>query len=180
LKPPEKGKNLTKRKVESLLSMEIKLTHSSDKDEEYFAIHSTISNTKNKLVKTSHPSSELMVSLNVNHEEYVLRALSDTRAISSIILEAYTPDNLIQCDEEQKTTWSTVGSQFSTDKTGLVTFSLPEFYLKKQISWVFDVDDRSEASSTYDMILDRYLSENYVLYLILITILPPGILTLSQ
>jgi ribosomal protein S26 len=34
-------------------------------------------------------------------------------------------------------------------------FSLPEFNLKKQIctSWAFHVDDRSESSSTYDMII---------------------------
>jgi hypothetical protein len=35
-----------------------------------------------------------------------------------------------------------------------VIFSLPE---KKQIcfSWAFHVDDRSESSSTYDMIIDQ-------------------------
>jgi hypothetical protein len=38
-----------------------------------------------------------------------------------------------------------------------VTFSIPEFNLKKQIcsSWAFHVDDRSESSSTYDMIMGR-------------------------
>jgi hypothetical protein len=43
----------------------------------------------------------------------------------------------------------------------LVTFSLPEMNLKKQIcsSWVFHVDDRSESSSTYDMIMGRDLLE---------------------
>jgi hypothetical protein len=37
----------------------------------------------------------------------------------------------------------------------LVTFSLPELNLKKQIytSWAFHLDDRSESSSTYDMII---------------------------
>jgi hypothetical protein len=37
----------------------------------------------------------------------------------------------------------------------LVTFSLPEFNLKKQMcySWAFHVDDNSESSSTYDMII---------------------------
>jgi hypothetical protein len=41
----------------------------------------------------------------------------------------------------------------------LVTFSLPEFNLKKQMctSWAFHVDDRSESSSTYDMIMGRDL-----------------------
>jgi hypothetical protein len=32
----------------------------------------------------------------------------------------------------------------------------PEFNLKKQISWAFHVDDRSESSSTYDMILTLF------------------------
>jgi hypothetical protein len=45
--------------------------------------------------------------------------------------------------------------KFTTNKTGFVTFSLPEFNLKKQMysSWAFHVDDRSESSSTYDMII---------------------------
>jgi xylose isomerase len=38
-----------------------------------------------------------------------------------------------------------------------VTFSLPEFNLKKQISWEFHLDDRSESSTTYDMIMGRDL-----------------------
>jgi hypothetical protein len=38
-----------------------------------------------------------------------------------------------------------------------VTFSLPEFNLKKKISWAFHVDDRSESSRTYDMIMGRDL-----------------------
>jgi hypothetical protein len=38
-----------------------------------------------------------------------------------------------------------------------VTFSLPEFNVKNQISWAFHVYDRSEASSTYDMIIGRDL-----------------------
>jgi hypothetical protein len=41
----------------------------------------------------------------------------------------------------------------------LVTFSLPEFNLKKQMysSWAFHVDDHSESSSTYDMTINRDL-----------------------
>jgi hypothetical protein len=41
----------------------------------------------------------------------------------------------------------------------LVTFSLPEFDLKKQMcdSWAFHVDDRSESSCAYDMIIGRDL-----------------------
>jgi hypothetical protein len=36
------------------------------------------------------------VSLNVNYEEHVLRALADTGASSSIILEAYTSKDFIK------------------------------------------------------------------------------------
>jgi hypothetical protein len=50
-----------------------------------------------------------------------------------------------------------MGGKFTTNKTGFVTFSLPEFNLKKQISWAFHIDDRSESSSTYDMIMGRDL-----------------------
>jgi hypothetical protein len=48
-----------------------------------------------------------------------------------------------------------MGGKFTTTKTGFVTFLLPEFNLKKQMcsSWAFHVDDRSESSSTYDMII---------------------------
>jgi hypothetical protein len=50
-----------------------------------------------------------------------------------------------------------MGGKFTTTKTGmmLVTYSLPEFNLKKQIyySWAFHVHDRFESSSTYDMII---------------------------
>jgi hypothetical protein len=40
-----------------------------------------------------------------------------------------------------------------------VKFSLTEFNLKKQMcsSWVFHVDDRSESSSTYDLIMGQDL-----------------------
>jgi hypothetical protein len=52
-----------------------------------------------------------------------------------------------------------MGGEFTTNKTGFVTFSLPEFNLNKQMcsSWAFHVDDRSESSSTYDMIMDQDL-----------------------
>jgi hypothetical protein len=62
------------------------------------------------------------VSLNVNHEEHVHRALADTGASSSIILEAYTFKNLIKEDKDNKTPWSTMCGQLTTEKTGLMHF----------------------------------------------------------
>jgi hypothetical protein len=48
-----------------------------------------------------------------------------------------------------------MGENFTTTSAGFVKFSLLEFNLKKQMftSWTFHVDDRSESSSTYDMII---------------------------
>jgi hypothetical protein len=97
------------------------------------------------------------VSLIVNNEDHLLRVLGDTGASSSIILEAYVSAPFIKTDDSNTTTWSTMGGKFTTYKNGFVTFSLPEFNLKKQISWEFHVDDRSESSSTYDMIIGRDL-----------------------
>jgi hypothetical protein len=118
-----------------------------------FTYSKPFSSSKTKLAKTSHPTTELVVSLIVNNEEHLLRALADTGASSSIILEAYTSAPFIKTDDSNTTTWSTMGGKFTTNKTGFVTFSLPEFNLKIQISWAFHVDDRSESSSTYDMII---------------------------
>jgi hypothetical protein len=91
------------------------------------------------------------VSLIVNNEEHLLRALADTGASSSIIIEAYTSAPFIKTDDNDTITWSTMGGKFSTNKTGFVTFTLPEFNLKTQISWAFHIDDHSESSSTYDV-----------------------------
>jgi hypothetical protein len=41
-----------------------------------------------------------------------------------------------------------MGGELTTTKAGLVTSSLPEFNLKKQIPWEFYLDDRSESSSS--------------------------------
>jgi hypothetical protein len=97
------------------------------------------------------------VSLIVKNEEHLLRVLADTGASSSSILEAYTSAPFIKTDDNNTTTWSKMGGKFTTNKTGFVTFSLPEFNLKKQISWAFHVDDCSESSSTYDMIIGNQL-----------------------
>jgi hypothetical protein len=88
---PVKPENPKKRKAESLFSTEINLTNSSDEMEEYFLFPPTISRPSTKLMENSHPNTELVVTVNVNHEEHVLGALADTGASSSIILGNYTP-----------------------------------------------------------------------------------------
>jgi CRISPR/Cas system CMR subunit Cmr6 (Cas7 group RAMP superfamily) len=69
--------NSKKRKTELLLSTEVILTTTSDEDEEFLPFFSSLTRMKsNKLAKTSHPTSELVVSLNINNEEQLLRALA--------------------------------------------------------------------------------------------------------
>jgi hypothetical protein len=58
--------------------------------EEYVLFPPTISRPSIKLVENSLPTTELVVTLNVKHEEHVLRAPADIGFSSSIILEAYT------------------------------------------------------------------------------------------
>jgi hypothetical protein len=50
-----------------------------------------------------------------------------------------------------------MGGQFTTNEKRLVTIFLPEFNLRKRISWTFHVDDHSKSSITYDMIIGRDL-----------------------
>ena len=102
-----------------------------------------------------HQTSELVASLKINHEEHFLRALADTGARSSITLENYILGNIIRINTFNKITWSTFGGQLITDKTGLLTFPLPEFNLKKPTTCVFHVYDQPKASSTYYMIIAR-------------------------
>ena len=53
--------------------------------EDYFFIPPTMSRINNKAVENTHPTTELVVSLNVNQEEHVLRALADTGNLLNII-----------------------------------------------------------------------------------------------
>jgi predicted TIM-barrel enzyme len=65
------------------------------------------------------PIIELVVSLIVNNKEHPLRALADTGASSSIILEAYTSAPFIKTDDSNTTTWSTMSGKFTTTEIGI-------------------------------------------------------------
>jgi hypothetical protein len=55
----------------------------------------------------------------VNNEEHLLTALADTGASSSIVLKAYTSAPFIKTNDNNTTTWSTMGGKFTTNKLGL-------------------------------------------------------------
>jgi hypothetical protein len=78
--------------------------------------------SKTKLEKSFHPTIELVVNLFFNNEEHLLRALADTGASSSSrILEEYTSSIFlfIKTYDNNIITWSTMGGQFITTKTGI-------------------------------------------------------------
>jgi hypothetical protein len=121
---PEKTASSKKRKAESILSTEINLTTSSDEGEQQdylFATYKPFSSSKTKIAKSFHPKpiTELVVSLIVNNEEHLINALFDTGSKNSIILEAYTSAPFIKIDDNNTTTWSTMGGKFTTTKTGI-------------------------------------------------------------
>jgi hypothetical protein len=83
---------------------------------------SSKSKLANHLTQLSIIELVLVVSLTVNNEEYLLRALADTAASSSsIILEAYTSAIFpsIKKYDSNTTTWSTMGGKFTITKTGI-------------------------------------------------------------
>jgi hypothetical protein len=122
---PEKIAINKKRKSESLLSTEINranlslvLMMVSIRSAFLFLLnHLVLERLSSK--KSSHPTTELVVSLIINHEEHLIRALADTAARSSIILEAYTKAPFINNDDSNTTTWITMGGNFTTTKAGI-------------------------------------------------------------
>jgi hypothetical protein len=117
-----KAARKSQRKAESILcslywNQWINVTTSSDKGEQlkYFSIScNSINSCKTKLENhfTKQTITELVVSLIVNNEEHLLRALADTSA-SSIILETYTSAPFIKTDDNNTTTWSKMGGKFT-------------------------------------------------------------------
>jgi hypothetical protein len=121
---PENTASSKKRKVESLLTTEYfsNLTTRSDEGEDYFLTSfKLLSTIKKNLAKhlTHEVTTELGVSLIINHEEHLLRALTDTSASSSSILEAYSSGSIMKTDDINTTTWSKIGCKFTTTKTGI-------------------------------------------------------------
>jgi hypothetical protein len=91
-----------KKNAESLLSTEINSTNSSDKMEDYYFIPPANSRIHTKSVENTHPTTELVVSINGNHQEHMLRALADTDASCSIMFEAYTSKKQMKHNTEDK------------------------------------------------------------------------------
>jgi hypothetical protein len=98
--------------LSSLFSFEINFTNSSDEDEQHeylFFSSRPFSSIRTKLEKSSQPTTESVMSLTVNNEENLLKALADTYTSSIIIFEAYTSAPFIKKDESNTSIWSTMG-----------------------------------------------------------------------
>jgi hypothetical protein len=119
----------------SLLSSEINLTN-------------TISWPSIKLGKHSHPTTKLVVTLNVNHEEHVLSALADTGASSSIILKAYTSKDFNRQNKDNKISWHTMGGHFYSWKDWISKLSTSRIQPQEANYLEFHVDDRAKPLDT--------------------------------
>jgi hypothetical protein len=116
-----------KERAESILSTEIDVINSSNEvviKKYLFTSSKSFSSRKSKLSKSYHPTNNYWVgsdpSLIVNNEEHLLRALADTGASSTIILEAYTSAPFIKTDDNNTTTWITMGGKFTTTNIGYI------------------------------------------------------------
>jgi hypothetical protein len=103
---------------------EINLTTSIDEGEQQqylFIFSKTFCNIENKLAKLSHLTTKLVLSLIVNNDKHLLRALDDTGNSTSnnSILETYTSAPFIKTDDSNKITWSTISVKFITTRTGI-------------------------------------------------------------
>jgi hypothetical protein len=121
---PENTSSSKKRKAESLLSIDINLTTSDDEGDykEYLFIFPKPFSS-DKIIYQNHliyqSSIELVVSLIVKYDEHLLRALADTGASRSIMLEACNSAPCNKTDDSNTTTWSTIGDKFTTNNTGI-------------------------------------------------------------
>jgi hypothetical protein len=88
-----------------------------------FTSSKRFSSSKTKLANhlTQQSITELVVNLIVNNEEHLLRALADTGATTSSVLEACTSATFpfIKTDDSNTTTWNTMGGKFTKTKTGI-------------------------------------------------------------
>jgi hypothetical protein len=112
------------RKAEFILSTDNNLNTNNDENENRGTVVLFLNPlVLTKLSEQNHLTqqliTELLVSLIVNNEEHLLRALADTGDRSSIILEANNSASFIKIDDSNTTTWSTMGGKFTTTKSGI-------------------------------------------------------------
>jgi hypothetical protein len=79
----------------------------------------TLSSSKTKVAKSSHPTNEMVVSFIDNHDKHLIRNLEDTGTTNIIILEAYTSAPSIKIDDINTNTWSTMDGKFIINDTGI-------------------------------------------------------------
>ena len=108
-----------------------------------------------KKAKVGHYTAEIIVEiLDRNNNLVPIRALLDTGTSSSILLRDYVKKGRASGYSGKKTTWKTMGGNFTTKKKALVDFTFPELNPNKKITWVCHVDDTTDKDKAlYDMII---------------------------
>ena len=108
-----------------------------------------------KKSKRTHYSAEIVVEIEDRHGNLVpIRALLDTGTSSSIILREFVRKGRANTHKGKRTTWSTLGGNFSTNRKALIDFKIPELSTHKTVTWITHVDDKSSsAHAQFDCIL---------------------------
>ena len=94
-----------------------------------------------------------------------IRALLDTGTTSSIVLREFVKKGRAKSYKGKRTSWSTLGGTFSTNRKALLDFSFPEKSHNKKVTHVCHVDDKtSRDKANYDMIIGMDLMTEIGIY----------------
>ncbi len=120
-----------------------------------------------KKTKNSHYSADLIVEIEDRNGDVVpIRCLLDTGTSSTILLRQFIKKGRAKSyKDRERTTWNTLGGQFSTNRKALVDFKFPELSTDKKVTWIAHVDDKTNHEhASYDMIIGMDLMTELGIY----------------
>lgn len=117
-------------------------------------------------MKTHHYTAEIIVEIEDRNGDLIpIRCLLDTGTSATLILRDFVRKGRAQSFKGKRTSWSTLGGKFSTNRKALLDFKFPELSTSKNINWICHVDDKTKQSeSSYDMIIGMDLMTEIGIY----------------
>ena len=119
-----------------------------------------------KRPKKLHYSAEIVVEIEDRHGNLVpIRGLLDTGTSSSIVLREFVCKGRANTHKGKRTTWSTLGGTFTTNRKALIDFKFPELSTHKKVTWITHVDDKTKSDEAlYDFILGMDIMNDIGIY----------------
>ena len=116
---------------------------------------SSLSRPAKKRQKTQQLSAVTIVEIeDRNGHTTPVRCLFDTGTTQSLVLRQFVKKGRAKGYKGKRTTWTTLGGNFSTNRKALIEFKFPELCTHKTVTWICHVDDKtSSKEAAYDMIL---------------------------